>query len=369
MVTSKHRLSARERADEHGVTLIELVVALAVVLVVMAGVLKLAADARAFFVAQPEIADVTQRARAGLELFLSELTGAGAGPSIGDEAGPLIRWFPPVLPFCYQGGGTADPAGLVFRDRMTMIAAEQEVPLVAVRGAMLTADVAIPIGWQTGCPVGDAMCGFEDGQRVAIVDRTPAFELATVRAAWPGQIHHEPVSLAKAYRQIDGAGIVRVRSRTYYFDAGRRQLRRSTGPRADAPVLDEVVALSFRYFGDRMPPAEPRPPPGVATCLFDDRGNSRLAVLSPDEGELAELMPALLTDGPFCGVGAATFDADLYRVRRVRVTLRVQAIAAWVRGRDPMAFLRPGSATDPRLLVPDFLLVFDVTPRNLHSAS
>ena len=64
------------------------------------------------------------------------------------------------------------------------------------------------------------------------------------------------------------------------------------------------------------------------------------------------------------GVGTA-FDADLYRLRRIRVTLRVQANAAWARGRDPNLFQRPGTGTAPRLLVPDYVITFDVSPRNL----
>ena len=37
---------------------------------------------------------------------------------------------------------------------------------------------------------------------------------------------------------------------------------------------------------------------------------------------------AILTDGPYCGSGDNQFDADLLRVRKVRVTLRMQAAIA-----------------------------------------
>ena len=96
-------------APRQAVTLIELLVALTIALVVSAGVVKLADDARTFFLVQPEVMDVTQRARVGVDLLTAELTSAGAGASLGADAGPLIRWMPPIIPARYQGSGTAHP--------------------------------------------------------------------------------------------------------------------------------------------------------------------------------------------------------------------------------------------------------------------
>jgi hypothetical protein len=356
---------------EAGVTLSELLVALTIALVVSAGVVKLADDARTFFLVQPEVMDVTQRARVGVDLLIAELTSAGAGASVGADAGPLIRWMPPVIPSRAQGTGASDPAGLVFADRLTIVTAAESMPLVAVRGAMSGPAAPVPISGQAGCPVGDAVCGFRDGQRIAVFDRTAAFDFATLRSpvavsvpppgsAW---LFHDSSALTKAFREDDDARVVQVRAVTYYHDAARNQLRRATGPRADAPVLDDVVGLSFRYFGDRAPPSSPRPSAGSANCLFDARGVPLLSALPANDGDQVELTQALLTDGPWC----AAFDADLYRLRRVRVTLRVQANAAWARGRDPTLFQRPGTGTTSRLLVPDHVITFDVSPRNLSS--
>jgi hypothetical protein len=384
-----------------GVTLSELLVALTIALLVAAGVVKLADDARVFFLVQPEVMDVTQRARVGVDLLITELTNAGAGASLGAGAspgtgpgtgattgaetgvGPLVRWMPPIVPSRYQGSGSgaSDPAGLVFSDRVTIVTAVEAAPLVSVRGAMIDPAAPVPIAREAGCPVGDDVCGFRDGQRIAVFDRAAVFDLATVRtpAPLPGAplgsalLLHDPSMLAKAFREEDDARVVQVRVVTYYHDAARNQLRRATGPRADAPVLDDVVGLSFRYFGDRAPPSSPRPSAGAANCLFDADGIPALGSLSPDDGDQAELTEALLTDGPWCGGagpsggggGGTAFDADLYRVRRIRVTLRVQANAAWARGRDPNLFQRPGTGTAFRLLVPDYVMTFDVSPRNL----
>jgi prepilin-type N-terminal cleavage/methylation domain-containing protein len=359
-----------------GFTLIELLVALAIALIVAAGVVKLADEARTYFVVQPEVMDVTHRARVGVDLLTTELTSAGAGASLGADAAPMIRWIPPILPARYQGGGTgaSDPAGQVFFDRLTIVTAAEDAPFVAVRGTMAGASSAVPIAAAAGCPVGDTLCGFRAGQRIAVFDRTAVFDLATVQAAaaLPGPpsglaaLFHGASALAKAFREEDDARVVQVRAVTWYHDAARNQLRRATGPRADGPVLDDVVGLRFRYFGDRAPPSSPRPPPGASNCLFDAAGVPALGVLPPDDGDQVELTEALLTDGPWCGAGGGpVFDADLYRVRRIRVTLRVQANPAWARGADRTLFQRPGTGTAARLLVPDYVMTFDVTPRNL----
>jgi prepilin-type N-terminal cleavage/methylation domain-containing protein len=395
MARDTRPLDALVRAG--GFTLSELLVALTIALVVSAGVVKLADDARTFFLVQPEVMDVTQRARAGVDLLTAELTSAGAGPSLGLDAGPLIRWIPPIVPSRYQGSAAAasasatDRAGQVFSDRLTIITAAEDVPLVPVRGIMSDASASVPIAAAAGCPAGDAVCGFRPGQRIAVFDRTALFDLATVRttAALPApppgaaQLFHDAPALAKAFREEDDARVVQVRAVTYYHDAARNQLRRATGPRADAPVLDDVVGLSFRYFGDRAPPTSPRPPPGAANCLFAVGGVPTLGALPPDDGDQVELTEALLTDGPWCGASGASsggasgagsgsgagggwvFDADLYRVRRIRITLRVQANPAWARGSDTNLFQRPGTGTAIRRLVPDYVITFDVSPRNL----
>jgi hypothetical protein len=376
-------------ASVAGVTLTELLVALSIALVVSAGVVKLADDARTFFLVQPEVMDVTQRARVGVDLLTAELTSAGAGASLGTDAGPLIRWIPPIVPARFQGSGASDPAGQAFSDRLTIITAAEDAPLVPLRGTMADTAAALPIAATVaGCPAGDAVCGFRGDQRIVVFDRTAAFDLTTVRSAAPlpapppgsAQLFHDSSSLAKVFREEDDARVVQVRAVTYYHDASRNQLRRATGPRSDAPVLDDVVGLSFRYFGERAPPISPRPSTGAgaANCLFGVDGLPALGALAPDDGDQVELTSAMLTDGPWCGAATAgspgggasasaseVFDADLYRVRRIRVTLRVQANPSWARGFDPNLFQRPGTGSASRRLVPDYVVTFDVSPRNL----
>ena len=69
------------------------------------------------------------------------------------------------------------------------------------------------------------------------------------------------------------------------------------------------------------------------------------------------LILASLADGPYCGSAPYRFDADLYRVRRVHVRLRVQPTSARLRA--------PGRALGLALHVPDMVVEFDVAPRSL----
>jgi hypothetical protein len=91
-----------------------------------------------------------------------------------------------------------------------------------------------------------------------------------------------------------------------------------------------------------------------------------LPTLTADEGSLASLPASRLTDGPWCGSGDTEFDADLLRIRKVRITLRLQAANPAMRGTDTRLFLRPGTSEGGAKLVPDYFVRFEVTPRNLN---
>jgi hypothetical protein len=272
------------------------------------------------------------------------------------------------------------------RDRLTVITVPDAAPQAAVQGAMTLSagsDV-VPLARDASCgtDAADDACGFAAGQRVLLFDATPAFDIATIAAiapkagnaanaanAAPLALQLEPGGASKDYRAADDAHVAVVRVTTFSFDAAHRQLRRSTGEGAAMPALDEVVELSFRYFVDPYPPEGPRPPPGEANCLFETTGITRLPVLAPDAtdeaGSLTELPLAAFTDGPFCGASPNRFDADVYRIRRVHVRLRVQTASASLRGRDPLLFRMPGQATSAGMQIPDMVMEMDAAPRNL----
>lgn len=182
-------------------------------------------------------------------------------------------------------------------------------------------------------------------------------------------------------------------SRTYYLrtSAGTTQLMRYDGLSSTFPVLDDVVGLSFDFFGVREPPAiagagplratyGPAPPdvgvdvpsdtwgPGE-NCTFTVLSGAHQSRLTALADESVPLAASSLTDGPWCPDAAAAdrFDADLWRVRRVRVRLRLQAPLPF-RGPAGPFFLNPGTART-RLQVPDREVRFDVELRNWHAGS
>jgi hypothetical protein len=81
------------------------------------------------------------------------------------------------------------------------------------------------------------------------------------------------------------------------------------------------------------------------------------------------LDPAILQDGPWIPGDAATgaFDADLLQIRRVRLTLRVQAARAALRGPAGVLFARGGTSASMERYLPDRERRIDVAPRNLRA--
>jgi hypothetical protein len=91
-------------------------------------------------------------------------------------------------------------------------------------------------------------------------------------------------------------------------------------------------------------------------------------MLAPGGDALAELTSGHLSDGPWCPdeFSRNRFDADLLRVRRILVTLRVQSALASLRGPAGPLFTRGGTARASDRFVPDLIAQFDITPRNMN---
>ena len=99
--------------------------------------------------------------------------------------------------------------------------------------------------------------------------------------------------------------------------------------------------------------------------VADGRHEPRLAELGPF-GHLVPLPAGLFGDGPWCpdGNAARRFDADLLRVRQVRVRVRAEAPRT-MRGAAGAFFTRRGVASAAMQLAPDQEAVLDIVPRNL----
>lgn len=385
-----------------GLTLIELMVASAITLTVTAGAFVLLNPAHGIFKVQPEVADMQQRLRVGVEVLTGALVVAGAGPTMGTEAGPLIDYFAPLFPYRI-GLASSDPvAGRFYRnDAITVLAVPQTASQTTIRDRLAVNAQELQLDAQVNCPQGrpDRLCGFEPRMRVLLFDASGAWDVMTItdvqdpllRVAYAG-------SLTVPYEA--GASIARIVFHTYYLKSdvasGTYQLMHYDGYQTDLPVIDNVVKLQFSYFGEPQPPRlrpgkrlddpvgpfttyGPKPPlidrdnpndswPAGENCIVavqDGQQVSRLPVLAVGADQVP-LGQDVLSDGPWC-VDAGhvnRFDADLLRIRRVRIKLRVQAAAPAMRGPGGVLFTRGGTAASGDY-VPDQEVGFDVTPRNL----
>jgi type II secretory pathway pseudopilin PulG len=301
-----------------GFSFIELTLAAAVLLIVAGSVLMLSLPSQGLFSAQSEVSDMQQRLRVAADALSKNLFDAGAGGFSTASGGALNYSLAPILPY-RAGQRNSDPPGTFRADTITILAVPRNSSAIVSTTYLLKDDVA----------------------------------------------------------------------------AGTHQLMMYDGTsNPDVPVVDNVVGLSFSYYGDPQPPimrkalTEPvgpwttyGAPPYVAAvppfgagenCTFVNDGTPtprpRLATFAAASEALVKLTPAQLTDGPWCPNDAAAtrFDADLLRVRRVGVTLRVQAGAAALRGPAGLLFTYGGTATTTATWVPDQELRFDVAPRNLN---
>ena len=383
--------------------LAELLVASGIMLALTAAVGSVVARAQLAFRVQPEVADMQQRARVAVQAFGRDVLMAGAGPASTVLAGPLVLRLPPIAP--YRRGHIDDArAGVFYRaDTVSVIyvpatRAEADILRSVDTGRDLFVD-AVP---NCGALIHERVCGFVVGMRVVLFDAHGNADLGTVISVAGDQVR---VQHGGALSSSYGAGAVMAEAvaSTYFLRAdpatGASQLVRYDGFRTDRPVVDNVVAMAVEYFGDPRPPRVlpapepgdpirpitsygPAPPPsGVddprdlwgpgENCVFADAGGPvpRLGVLGAGPSPVP-LDPAQLRDGPWCpdAQHATRFDADLLRVRRVRLRLRVQVAVATMRGPAGRLFARGGTAVSADLFAPDQQLVLDIAPRNLGGA-
>jgi prepilin-type N-terminal cleavage/methylation domain-containing protein len=390
-----------------GFTLVEMLIAMAVMLVILGGVFQAFNPAQGAFQTQPEVADMQQRLRVGTDRLYNGLVIAGAGIYSGSAVGALSNFFAPVLPY-RVGRLENDPArGVFFRDdAITVFHVPTTASQCTIRDAMPRPSSEVKVNAEPGCPAGDELCGFEVGMQVIIFDDTGSFDFFTITEVQTASLHLQhrppinPDDFSKAYDV--GAVISQMQAETYYWRqdpaTNTFQLMYYDLFDTDVPLIDDVVALRFEYMGDATPPVlrapvtdpvgpwttyGPKPPalgvdvasdswPAGENCTFKvDAASgtqvSRLAALGAP-GTLAPLAAAQLSDGPWCPdeTNPNRYDADLHRVRQIRVTFRVQTGVAVLRGPAGVLFNRAGTGRLSTRLVPDQAVQFDVTPRNLN---
>ena len=381
-----------------GYSIVELLVAAAVTLAAMAAAIPMLNGMQGGFATEADRADLSQRLRIAQEALARRLRQAGGGAQQGSHAGPLGYFTAAVFPF-RQGAQGADPAGTFRPDTLTVVAVASATaaqttigqPLAGLSGSAF-------LNLDAGCPPGDAVCGFASGMDVMVYDDTGSYDTFRIIAAGGGvlQLQHTMPDSTQIYQP--GATIVQVTTDTYYLQTDAAtdtyQLMHYDGVASDAAIADHVVGLGFDYVGEPNPPAlikpvtdpvgpwttyGPKPPPpGTRTtayaagenCAFlldaNEQQMPRLAAFGAGT-TLVRMDASQLTDGPWCPDEANPhrYDADLLRIRRIGVTVRVEAASAALRGPAGVLFSRGGSSRTPSRWLPDQELRFEIAPLNL----
>jgi hypothetical protein len=345
--------------------MIELLISTAIMLTVTGAIFSLMNPAQGSAQTQPEVADLQQRMRVGSEVLFKELVMSGAGPYQGPVTGSLVNFFAPILP--RRTGAINPDLPATFRtDAITLAYIPNSYSQTTISQSMPNVSAELKVTAQPNCPQGQQLCGFSEGMGVIIFDRSGSFDNFIITQVQDSAAHlqHRGQDLSRAYDV--GASVTQIVSYTYYLDHATNQLMRYDGATSDVPVVDNVVDLRFDYYGDPNPPKVPKPPSGEANCLYDAAGNYvGPSTLTADNGSLAVLTSEMLTDGPWCGGGTNQFDADLLRVRKVRVTMRLQTANPAFRGSSSL-FMQPGTAQGGERFIPDYTVSFEVAPRNLN---
>jgi len=261
----------------------------------------------------------------------------------------------------------ADPYTTVRADAVTISYIPNTYSQTTIRAPMPLPSSELKVEDIPNCPKHNQLCGFEEGMTVLIFDDQGHFDFFTLTQVQDdaGHLQHYQQDLSYPYQV--GAIITQADTHTYYFDSVNQQLRHYDSYLTDVPIVDNVVAATFAYYGDPNPPSRPKPPAGIANCLYDAAGNlvGGLSVLATEGGSLAPLSLSLLSDGPWCGAGANRFDADLLRIKKVKVTLRVQASKASLRASGG-TYLVAGTSQSAHGALADYTITFDVAPRNMN---
>jgi hypothetical protein len=379
-----------------GFSLAELLMATAVALLVMAGLLSVVSSGHALSRTGAATIDLEQRLRAVSEAVSADLACAGSGPMTGVLGRSLGTIVPSVLPFLL--GPDGDPPGTARSDAITVLTSVAHGAAAALMAPFVPSVGIAQIGASPGCPVGDQACGMHVGDVVLLLDGAGQADLFDATAITGSAIQLQSHGATSGRAFPSGAWLISVTIATYYLKPGTTadgaQLISSNGGTSDLPFVDHVASLEVELLGDPQPPRlgspgvlpdratyGPTPPPlGVddpsdewpagENCTFlvrDGAQQSRLPALNGGTG-LVPMPRGLLVDGPWCPDSAAPnrVDADLLRVREVRLVLRLEAASPAVRGGDGRLFVHPGAARDPSRWVPDRQVTIDVVPRALH---
>jgi prepilin-type N-terminal cleavage/methylation domain-containing protein len=333
-------------AHDAGFSLIESLISLVLLLVVMGAVFSLVTPGSISSRTQPESVDIQQRARVAIDAIERDLGAAGAGLDFGPGVGSLVNYIAPVVPR-RMGLLSPDAHTIARPDAITILRTSGSFIQTTTRDPFASGALQMTLNEPPNCLGRNGVCGLARDMTILLFDPIGAFDSYVV-----DQVQPPSIFLVSRQRGVSpgypaGSIVAEAEFDTYWHDPIARQLRHDDGFVTDVAVVDEVVGVGFEYFGEPGPPARPKPPLGTANCLYDSSGTATpgLSQLPAQGGSLAALPLSMFADGPWCGAGDNRFDADLLRIRQIRVTIRIQA---------------PQPSTAPA-----YSATFVVSPRNL----
>ena len=258
--------------SDAGFSLLESLISLTLILVITGSVFALVNPATETSQTQPEAMDMQQRGRISADLLARDMFMAGAGVYSGPQVGALMNYFAPVIPR-KMGLNGADDWTVVRPDAITLMYVPNSYSQTTIRDPMPQPSAELKVEDMANCPKLQELCGFKIGDTLMILDTAGHFDFFTVTNVQnsAGHLQHRQTSLSYAYQP--GAYVTQAETHTYYLDAANNTLRHYDGYLTDVAVVENVVGLTFSYFGDPNPPISPKPPPGVANCLYDAAGN------------------------------------------------------------------------------------------------
>ena len=375
IATAAGAASCAGASRHRGLSVVELLVALAVASLGLATLALLTPPVLAAFAADPAAAELHQRGRASMVALVDDIARAGAGFVAGPALAP--GWgLPALVPDQMRGGGWALTPRL---STLSVLAAARSAAHAALDQAAAAGETRLVLRRPGYCSALSPTCRFAAGDDVLLMDVHGRFALAAVQAALPPLVLDLSAPLAEGWPAGTQVSVIAAHRYTLRDDpdTGLQQLTRAVGTGPASPFVDFVQRFDVEWLVAAAPATVrlaldgteegttfgPAPPPagqvgdaawpGGENCAFvrDAAGRASERSAAPPAGA-AGVALASFGDGPWCPSPSAPtrWDADLTRVVGVRVRIELAVASAVLR--PPMTTLAGPGVAQPRQVPP-----------------
>lgn len=366
-----------------GTTLVELLVALAVIGLGVSVIAALATAVVGAFEAEPAAADAHQRTRSALAVLIDDVQRAGSGFLVRTDDAPGMA-LPALLPDPLTIGAWAvTPSPSV----LTTWHARRGGGPALLQVAAALGDTVLRLARPAYCPPASAGCGFAAGDEVVLYGAHGRMTAATVRQVRPPLDLELMAPVPVAWPA--GSAVAAVTAHGYALrpdpSTGLSQIVRRLGAGPATPVVDFVTRFEVEWRvasgtptvftepggSEEFATAGPAPPPpGVVdlaawpageNCAFSRAARGGATWRGLAGAAVPTAVPlARLSDGPWCPdpIAPTRWDLDLARVAEVRIVLGVAVASATLRPAVGLGLTRPPGARP----VPDLIVETVVRP-------